>query len=170
MSLERDGSAHDPREQRDAEIERLRDQRDRLTRELRETRERFRNFARASRNFAFSMRHRMSEQRRLDLQNAVLDALEKTTSPDEIPEKALEVLAQRLTKSLGIFWTVEGDSLRCARTWRASESAPRMERLCLDSGFPRGEGLPGRVWAEGRPVWVEDLAAEGGDPRSVAVG
>ncbi len=161
--MERDGSA---REQRDAEVERLRDQRDRLAGELRETRERFANFARASRDFASSMRHRMSEQRRLDLQNAVLDALDKTTGPDEVPEKILEVLGRRLTRNLGVFWAVEGDALRCALTWRASESAPGMERACLDSGLSRGEGLPGRVWALGKPVRVKDLAEEGKDPRS----
>lgn len=36
-------------------------------------------------------------------------------------------------------------------------------------GFARGEGLPGRAWAEGRPVFVADMAGAG-LPRSEAAG
>ena len=32
--------------------------------------------------------------------------------------------------------------------------------------FPRGEDLPGRVWASGQPVWIEDLAREAGLARA----
>ena len=33
--------------------------------------------------------------------------------------------------------------------------------------LPRGEDLPGRVWASGQPTWIEDFAREAGLARAV---
>ncbi|HUE45226.1 MAG TPA: PAS domain S-box protein [Aestuariivirgaceae bacterium] len=49
--------------------------------------------------------------------------------------------------------------------WYIAE--PRLESLRAASHRPlrRGEGLPGRIWAEGAPVWIEDLQADPDLPR-----
>lgn len=49
--------------------------------------------------------------------------------------------------------------------WYIAE--PRLEALREASHHPmrRGEGLPGRIWAEGAPVWIEDVQTEPGLPR-----
>jgi len=168
---------------RDARIESLERERDRLREELSETRNRFRRFAKASGKFATSMRGRMSERRRLDLQHAVLGALESPANPEETAVKVLEVLGHGLERSLGVFWLADGDSLRCAGTWRPDGVSPsELERVCLsmrfqtDGGTRNGRasgsglslrGLPIRVRDEGRAVWVRDLR-EAGDPRTEA--
>ncbi len=35
------------------------------------------------------------------------------------------------------------------------------DKASADHGFARGEGLPGRVWAEGRPILLDDLTGPG---------
>ena len=49
--------------------------------------------------------------------------------------------------------------------WYIAE--PRLEGLRDASHQPlrRGEGLPGRIWAEGAPVWIEDIQADPDLPR-----
>jgi hypothetical protein len=59
---------------------------------------------------------------------------------------------------------VEG-TMRCAATWRASgvsgaDFAAATGRLA----FRRGKGLPGRVWATGRPASIRELEADAGFP------
>lgn len=152
-----------------AEVERLRRERDLLRRELRETRGRFRRFARSSGEFASSMRSRIGEQRRLDLQYAVLHALQTAASADEGIGKVLETLGERLGRRMGIFWTLDGDALRRAGLWKSPvHSGGALEQACRDSSFRRGSGLPGRVWEENRPLWIEDLGKFSEDPRSKA--
>src|SRR5207248_2641852 len=34
--------------------------------------------------------------------------------------------------------------------------------------FARGDGLPGRVWEAGAPLWVPEVVAQSGGPRSAA--
>ena len=155
---------------RDARIEYLEWERDRLLHRLHETQERFHQFMRESRTFASRMRGRLSERRRLDLQYSVLRSLEKITDPDDIPGMVLEILGRGLGKSLGIYWTVEGEKLYCGGFWHPfgeESAAPALtERACRDSAPLRGEGLAGRTWAEGGTVWVEDLKTEGTDTLS----
>lgn len=44
---------------------------------------------------------------------------------------------------------------------------PRLDglRAASDHSLHRGEGLPGRIWAAGAPVWIEDVQAEPDLPR-----
>jgi PAS domain S-box-containing protein len=158
---------------RDAELESLRLERARLREELQAVRKRFRRFADSSRRFVTSMRSRMSELRRLELQYLVSAALEDPTHPDGDAERALEIIAQELGSSLGVLWEMDGATLRCAGTWHpADDASPEgLMRACRATSFPperAGEtraGLPARVRREGTPVWVSGLDWVG-DPRA----
>jgi anti-anti-sigma regulatory factor len=59
--------------------------------------------------------------------------------------------------------------MRCVETWHAETvEEAAVEAMTKRRAFPRGEGLPGRVWAAGRPMWVEDIVTQGNFPRAAA--
>lgn len=73
----------------------------------------------------------------------------------------LGTVAKRLDCSVAELWVVDPTEadLRCAARWAAADS----EQESLGDGgerFLRGEGLPGRVWQQGVPLWLEDVAAD----------
>ena len=66
-------------------------------------------------------------------------------------------------------WVPDASGRRLERghTWHGG--APALEAFAAASAgvtFRRGEGLPGRVWAAGAPVWVPDVSAEPNLPRA----
>jgi PAS domain S-box-containing protein len=57
--------------------------------------------------------------------------------------------------------------LRWVHGWHApGVEADEFEAASRSAVFRPGEGLPGRVWRDGGPAWVTDLAADGNFPRS----
>jgi PAS domain S-box-containing protein len=161
-------------DRRDQEISRLRRRLAEAAareREIRaEERERFSSLTAASRRFAASMRSRMDErqrqQRRLDAQYAVSRALEESRGlPDAAPE-VFYALGTRLGWDAGALWTVEAGALVCGGTWRLDgAAADGLAGAFRDHRFPRGAGLPGRVWEREAPCWVEDVLEDGGYAR-----
>jgi PAS domain S-box-containing protein len=59
--------------------------------------------------------------------------------------------------------------LRLTDMWLADEIDGRaFERASRERRFGLGEGLPGRAWSAGEPVWVEDAVLDPNFPRAVA--
>lgn len=61
---------------------------------------------------------------------------------------------------LGQAWlpTPEGDALECGPGWHASlDGLAAFRGLCEGVAFTAGEGLPGRVFATGRPEWAATI-------------
>ena len=143
--------------------------------EAQRIRERFERLRSMSKNFATSMRESMAQRhrsrQRIATQYAVGRVLTDAGDLGEAAARILPVLVRDLGWTLGTFWSVEGDCLRCERVWPpAGDEGEPFEDLCRGSRLRRGEGLPGRVWAEGRPVWVEDFSEERGESRREAAG
>jgi PAS domain S-box-containing protein len=111
----------------------------------------------------------LHEDSRLAVQVAVARVLAETTSVDEAMPAMLASIGGTLGWALGGMWEVDGDRLRCAHVWHADGvEAERFERATRALGFERGEGLPGRVWDDGSPEWVPDVAEDPNFPRADA--
>src|SRR5689334_9158216 len=98
--------------------------------------------------------------RDLELQYAASRVLAEVTTVTEVCE--------RLEWPCGACWLVmpDGASLSCvAFHRRAGVDVDEFERLTATLRFPRGVGLPGRVWATRLPVWLSSTPEETNFPR-----
>jgi PAS domain S-box-containing protein len=96
--------------------------------------------------------HRQLEraQTALETQRAVAGVLAEVETLAEATPKLLKAIGESLGWELGALWAVDrrAELLRCEQTWHESGTrAEEFERLCLESSFASGMGLPGRVWA-----------------------
>jgi PAS domain S-box-containing protein len=109
-----------------------------------------------------------SELRRVE--HAVARILAQTDRPVEVYEATLEAIGRALGWPLGAVWEVDaGDGrLRCVAIWSLAERAEEFAALSRTITFAPGEGLPGRVLAEGQPAWMVDAPDEGNFPRAAA--
>jgi PAS domain S-box-containing protein len=110
---------------------------------------------------------RKRSERRLAAVHAVTGALARSASLEEAAAPVLQTIGETLHCDLGVLWQVDAaaDVLRCAGVWHVPGiEVTEFERFSRQITFGRGEGLPGRAWGTGEPVW----APEAPFPRSVA--
>jgi PAS domain S-box-containing protein len=91
---------------------------------------------------------------------AVLLGLSGTvTNLEAAAPLVLEAIGTSLGWPVGALWLVDEDRLRCLEAWHAPEvDGSDLERLTRTLSFDHGVGVPGQVWATGKPVWVQDIA------------
>src|SRR5262249_40808799 len=78
-------------------------------------------------------------------------------------------VCEGLDWEFGALWSVDrhAGALRCEEVWHAPASrVAEFEALTRSQPFAPGVGLPGRVWASGRPAWIPDGGADDNFPRS----
>ncbi len=94
---------------------------------------------------------------------AVIRALTEAPTADEVPRRILRNLCETGTWARGEIWIVDVEmkALRPLDTWPAPATEPLETRATTGTTYLPGIGLPGQVWAGGKPIWVADLA---GDP------
>jgi PAS domain S-box-containing protein len=102
------------------------------------------------------------------VEHSVARILAERDQPVEVFDGVLEVVGTSLGWELGAVWEAgHGDErLRCIRTWHAGEGAPEFQALNERITLLPGEGLPGRVFESGEPVWMIDAPEEGNFPRA----
>jgi diguanylate cyclase (GGDEF)-like protein len=104
---------------------------------------------------------RPTAEHRLQVQNAATRALAEAGSLADAAPRVLSALGGPLGWELGAVWCVDRASsrLRCTSVWHAdSIDASAFTVACTRAAFPIGVGIPGRAWAEGGPIWVNDVA------------
>jgi PAS domain S-box-containing protein len=117
----------------------------------------------------------ISDRQRAELGQAVQHATtrvlaEAPTLADAAP-RILQAICQSLRWDLGALWTVDRrtDALLCVEIWPASPAEfPEFRSMARSRTLRRGVGLPGRVWAMGKPVWSTRVAGDTDFVRSEA--
>jgi PAS domain S-box-containing protein len=112
---------------------------------------------------------RKRTERRLVAQYTVTRVLSESATLDEAAPKILQAICENLDYRVGALWQVERepDVLRCVETWHMpSTSETEFEVISKGRTFTRGVGLPGRVWASGEPISVEDILTDNNFPRA----
>jgi len=108
--------------------------------------------------------------RRLVAQTAAAATLiESATLADAAP-KVLEAVGAAMGWTIGALWAVDAttNTLRCTEVWHLENGKPApafMETTEAMTPAP-GEGLPGRIWSSGKPVWIANVALDSNFPRA----
>ncbi len=116
----------------------------------------------------------IAERQRAEQEVRLLQTTTVAVSEAEDLHTALQVVLRKVCEStgwiLGQAWMPgESDRLECVPSWHSSvEELDRFRQTSLDMTFARGSGLPGRVWASKKPVWIKDISVEGNFPRADA--
>jgi signal transduction histidine kinase/DNA-binding response OmpR family regulator len=113
-----------------------------------------------------ALRERGEAQRRT--QNAVWQILAEARSVAEATPRLLAAIAENADWDFAAMWEVEEATGRicCRHCWRGAEGdLDAFEADTRVREFPVGEGLPGQVWRQGRPVWLRDAVEEENFPR-----
>jgi signal transduction histidine kinase len=89
-------------------------------------------------------------------------ALAESETPEAAWSKILEVMGEGLDWELGTLWVVNRKSqlIECVETWH--RPSKNYSGWAARPAQARGMGLPGRVWASEKPVWITDVVKEAG--------
>ncbi len=107
--------------------------------------------------------------RRLATQGAVSRILAASDSLTEAAPPVLKAVAESEGWDFGSLWEVDEEAgvLRCRETWsRPGAEVDQLIARMKEITFPRGVGLPGRVWATGESQFCPDVSADDNYPRA----
>jgi PAS domain S-box-containing protein len=118
---------------------------------------------------AAAITERKTGERRRAAAHAVGEVLTDVPNLTQAAPAILRAICENLEWQMGALWLVDRDvrQLRCLAVWEGvvpstkAFAAATRQRL-----FPSGVGLPGRVWASGRPAWIEDVVHDPNFPRN----
>lgn len=108
--------------------------------------------------------------KRLAAQHAVTRILAESNRLEEAAPKILQAACESFGWELGALWRVdhEGALLRCVEIWNPSTQRFRaFDEGSRQKTFSLKDGLPGRVWADGKPLWISDLRNDSNFPRKL---
>lgn len=111
-------------------------------------------------------RRRAERQERTQLAITRLIADSRTLM--EAAARVIETIGSSMEWEIGAMWIRDprNDKLRCSQYW---DSYPlrqtNFEKQTLTLQLAHSEGLPGQVWALGRPLWLTDVSVENNFPR-----
>ncbi len=112
---------------------------------------------------------RKTQERRRGARLAVTQVLAQSATFAEAAPGILRAVGESLGWDVGAFWVLDrpAAALRCQELWHAAAiDAQAFVDCCRGRTFGRGVGLPGRVWATGRPAWVPDVTTDDNFPRA----
>jgi len=113
----------------------------------------------------------VQRERRVALQRVVSEIVGENTSPEVAAMRILEALCVSQGWDVALKWEVntEENQLEFCSGWNAP--GRHTETLIQDSmgvTLPPADGMLGRAWQDGRPVWIADLSTEPMNPHTQA--
>jgi two-component system, sensor histidine kinase and response regulator len=112
---------------------------------------------------------RKCEEARLAAQYAVTRVLAESLTLASATPRMLQAICESLNWSVGAIWRVDQKTnvLRCVETWHMPSARVRkFDQGTHSRTFSPGIGLPGRVWAQAQPAWIEDVTRDANFPRA----
>ncbi|MBI5307302.1 MAG: PAS domain-containing protein, partial [Planctomycetes bacterium] len=109
---------------------------------------------------AIDVTERKQAERRLNAQHAVTQILTETVSLAGATPGIFKAICECLGWDVGGLWFVDTEYhvLRCADIWYLPlVKVPEFEAMSREITFSSGVGLPGCVWASGKPHWIIDV-------------
>ncbi|SDU20399.1 PAS domain S-box-containing protein [Verrucomicrobium sp. GAS474] len=114
----------------------------------------------------------ISEQKllehRLLARNQMMDTLASSSHLEEAAPAIAQALADATEWDLATFWVVDLAENRLKQVGAAQRKTLDLGGLIqagAEKGLEKGQGLPGRVWKEGQPLWIGDADKDLSDPR-----
>ncbi len=103
---------------------------------------------------------RKQQERRIRVQHDVSRVMAEAASLEDASPRILAAICEDLGWELAVMWRVDrrravlrARSIFSAAQWDSSD----FEQVTREMTLPRGSGLPGRVWLEGKPLWAANL-------------
>jgi len=118
---------------------------------------------------ATDVTERKCEGARLAAQYAVTRVLAEAPTLAAAAPRILQAICESLDWSMGAIWRVDADEkvLRCVETWHGpSAQVDEFDRGTHSRTFSPAAGLPGRVWSQALPLWIEDVTRDSNFPRA----
>jgi len=118
---------------------------------------------------AADVTERKREVARLAAQYAVTRVLAEASTLADATPRILQAICESLDWSEGAIWRVDQHEnvLRCVETWHGpSAQVDEFDQMTHCQKFSPGVGLPGRVWSQARPAWIEDVTCDSNFPRA----
>ena len=113
------------------------------------------------------LRDLYQRQQQIGLLEAIAVAANEAVQVEDAMRQALIAICRFTQWPMGHVWLVTGGELmapwlRSSRLWHTGP-IERHEAFCVATGtvqFQLGEGLPGRIWSSGKPVWITDVTTD----------
>jgi PAS domain S-box-containing protein len=106
---------------------------------------------------------RRRAERRLLPQYTVARILAEADNVEDAATKVLHAICEGSGWQVGTLWRVDrrANVLRHETTWQSPVlPSTALQAVNRDAALQSGCDLPGRVWADGRPVWLSDLSGD----------
>ena len=111
--------------------------------------------------------YRKQIEQRLGVQYAVGRIMVESATPKEAVPKILQAICEYLEWDLGLHWNIDKETnvLRLVEVWHNPLiKVTEFVTLSKQTIFSPGIGLPGRIWASGKPCWIPDVVSDSNFP------
>lgn len=118
---------------------------------------------------ATDVTERKRAEARLAAQYAVTRVLAEAPTLASGTPRILQAVCESLGWLMGAIWRVDQKEklLRCVETWHMpSAQLQEFDQGTHSRTFSPGVGLPGRVWSQAQPAWIEDVTRDVNFPRA----